>query len=67
MMDYCILNLVTLGCCSAFEYITVECIKEVKVTFINVTSTKGTPDDNDYDDDDDDIKKMMYSIVLHAD
>jgi len=69
MIDYCILNLVTLGCSGAFEYILAVCIKEVKVTTINVTSTADTPDDNDDDDDnnnDVDIKKAMYSIVLHV-
>jgi hypothetical protein len=51
MIDYCILNLVTLGCSGAFEYILAVCIKEVKVTTINITSTIETPDDNDYDND----------------
>ena len=64
MIDYCILNLVTLGCSGAFEYNVVECIKEVEVTFINVTSTAGIPDNDN--DDDIDIKKAMYSIVLHV-
>ena len=54
---------VTLGYSRALVYIVVACIKEVKVTSINITSTIGIP--YDYDDDID-IKKAMYSIVLHV-
>ena len=65
MIDYCILNLVTLGCSGAFEYNHAVCIKEVEVTFINVTSTIGTPDNNDNNNDNNN-DKAMYSIVLHV-